>query len=291
MDGFGRRSQSSPAGPVEILFAVILTENNDGMKKEKVRKLIEKGALIAQGSAASILSYASGSPEAAIILGGIGTSGVYQRVSDELAQRLLGDREQTRVGGVLSMSIHELENKLRSGQSLRTDDFFEKATAGVDRSKADEIIEGVLKCAQSEYQEKKLQHLAYFWANACISDLDAGTLNYLLGLFDQLSYRQLAILAMIGLQVANRETRGNLWKLREEDYTDEEVSTGSHLGFILGEIEDLRVKSCVQNDGWSATSAIPSELSVGAQGVRLYLMFELHRIPKKEFQDVIEILK
>ena len=261
------------------------------MKREKIRKLIEKGALITQGSVASILPYASGSPEAALILGGIGASGVYQRVSDELAQRLLGEREQARVGGVLSMSIQELEKKLQSGRPLRIDDFFNKGTVGVDRSKADEIIEGVLKCAQSEYQEKKLQHLAYFWANACISDLDAGTLNYLLGLFDQLSYRQLAILAMIGLQQANKRTKGNLWHLRERDYRDQGISTESQLGFVLGEIEDLRVKSCVQNAGWSITGTTPSELILGAQGHRLYDMFELHRIPQNEFQDIIKILQ
>ena len=204
------------------------------MKKDKIRQLIEKGTLIAQGGAAAILSYASGSPEAAAILGGIGASGVYQRVSHEVAHRLLGDREQVRVGGVLTMSIQELEKRLQSGHTLRNDNFFQKDTAGADRSNADEIIEGVLKCAQSEYQEKKLRHLAYFWANACISHHDAGTLNYLLVLFDQLSYRQLAILTMIGLYEANQATRGNLWGLRETDYTDQNISTGSQLGFVLG---------------------------------------------------------
>ena len=148
-------------------------------KTSKLRRMIEKGSHVIGTTASAALSVATGNPEVSVALATIGATGIYQRIGTEMADRWLAPREQARVGGVIALSAEVLRQKLDQGRTLRNDGFFDTPLDG--RSAAEEVIEGVLRSAQAEYEERKLTYLARLWSNACLDEaLGAARLNYLL---------------------------------------------------------------------------------------------------------------
>ena len=88
---------------------------------DRLRRIIQAGAPIVGASAGAAISALSGTPGLSIEAAALGSSGLYPRVGDEIANRLLGPREQARVGGVLALSADVLKWKLDRGHKLRDD--------------------------------------------------------------------------------------------------------------------------------------------------------------------------
>ena len=135
---------------------------------------------------------------AGILLGSVETVAVTEAltvVGNELADRLLGPRQQVRVGATFTFAVEFLKKRISDGDSIRNDGFFD--SLGDNRPAAEEIFEGVLLKAQDEYEEKKLIHYAYLLANVCFDkNIDQGAANYLLRMAERLSYRQLCFLEL-----------------------------------------------------------------------------------------------
>ena len=148
-------------------------------------------------TSSAVISAITGSSEFGVGAAALGATGVYQRVGAEIADRLLAPREQARIGAILALSAEFLSAKLKQGHTLRDDGFFDAPSDG--QTGADEVLEGVLRKAQTEYEERKLEYLARLWASACI-DETAGPadLNYLVKLAEQLTDRHLTIHSIVG---------------------------------------------------------------------------------------------
>ena len=152
-------------------------------------------------------------------------------------------------------------------------------------------MEGVLRKAQTEYEERKLTHLARFWSNACLDEtFGTAELNYLVKLTEQLTYRQFVIISIVGA-MANANY-ANIYDLRTQNYQD----TGLHLvgdtPIVLSEILMLHSLDCVRVIAQlGPIQIVPSEMKIGTHGAALHNTSGLFEIPKSDRQQVIDLLK
>ena len=265
---------------------------------DRLRRMIETGAPIVGASAGAAISVLSGIPMLSVGAAALGSSGVYRRVGNEIANRLLGPREQARVGGVLALSVEVLKSKLDQGHTLRDDGFFDSRTLD-SRSDAEDVMEGVLRKAQAEYEERKLEYFARFWANACIvKEFQAGDLHYLMKLAEQLTFRQLTIISLLGRTVGANFTEIENIQYPPHDYaSDKEFveSADSEIPYtLITDITYLARLNCVQfpkeSDPEYCVSR-PPHIIRGIHGIALDEFMELYRIPESDCAPLATLLR
>ena len=259
-----------------------------GMEKSKLRELIERGTNVAGTATGAALTMITGSPEVGVALTAIGATGIYQKVGGEIADRWLAPREAARVGSVMARSVEMLKSELEEGKTLRQDGFFDDRAG---RSDAEEVMEGVLRKAQAEYEERKLEYLARMWASACLDEnLTTARLNYMVKLAEQLTYRQLTIIAMIGAMA--KAKYANIFGLREQHYEKSGLIQTAETSIILSEIMVLHNRNCLAVIAPLGPVQIdPSRMKLDTWGVALYNAMGLWKIPPSEYQPIIEYLK
>jgi hypothetical protein len=175
----------------------MLTTNSSEADHEAVDSLINVGADIAGGVTGAALGFFAAGPVGAIAGGATSpvVAQTFRLLAREIKQRILGPREEVRIGATLTYAIAKIVQRLEQGQSIRDDDFFTNNFK--ERSDSAEIIEGILLAAQREHQEKKLLHYGSLLASIAFrSDIDRGTANTLISIAEKLSYRQLCVLSL-----------------------------------------------------------------------------------------------
>jgi hypothetical protein len=143
--------------------------DRDSVFEQYLRMPEEKDALswwIDQGSqfvgqVAGALTGASSDPFV-----GVGTSIVVtetlRKIGTEVRKWKLGPREEKRIGAIFLYTSRALEQRLASGESLRTDGFFDLDATG--RSTADEIAEAIVLATEREHEERKIPNLGQLYA-------------------------------------------------------------------------------------------------------------------------------
>ena len=124
---------------------------------------------------------------------------------NEIAQRMLSDREHIRVGESSSYIVSGVKQKIEAGFIVRNDSFFDQST--ISRSKADEIIEGVLLKCKSAYEEKKVPYISKIFENVAFSRVNPELANQVINVSERLSFRQLCLL---GITINNDNNVFNL---------------------------------------------------------------------------------
>ena len=133
-----------------------------------IRRLIERGTEIAGGSfsgiAAAATGFVLGGPEGAVVGGAVGSSAAmgFRWLGTEISSRLLGPREQQRIGYVFTLAASEIAMRIKDGEAVREDGFFDERSDR--RSDAKEVWEGILMKSQSEPEEKEI---VLYGASSC----------------------------------------------------------------------------------------------------------------------------
>ena len=138
---------------------------NEPDKNTGIHRLINSGFEIAGGAVGGALGFLAGGPVGAAVLGASGSVAAMalKHVGQEAAKRLLGPREEVRIGSVLAIAAEEIRQRLEAGESIRTDGFFEQKRTG--RSDAEEVVESVLLKSQREPEEKKIPYMGHLLSN------------------------------------------------------------------------------------------------------------------------------
>ncbi len=165
-----------------------------GNDDDSAHRLLEVGSdLVGVTGGAAIGLVIAGPPGA---LMGAASGSALTTMLREFGRRLLGKREEVRVGAVAIYAGMAYKERIADGDRLRDDSWFEKRPNG--RSAADEICEGTLLIAQREHEERKVEHYGYLLANLSFeSEIDEYLANWLLQLANELTWTQLVLLAMI----------------------------------------------------------------------------------------------
>ncbi len=115
---------------------------------------------------------------------------------DELATRVLSKSEERKVATVLDYMREAIDAYVATGAQMRDDGFFDETPDA--RCDGEEVFEGVLIAVQRDHEEKKLAYYARLIASvAYLSWIDAETGRRVLRLTQELSYTQLAFLALV----------------------------------------------------------------------------------------------
>lgn len=251
-----------------------------------IEVLIKVGSDIAGGAVGGALGFLSAGPAGAAVFGASGPiiTHLLCHIGAEIKDKILGKREQIRIGATLAFATQRIEEKLKNGEQVRDDGFFDNTID--NRSAAEEILEGVLLAAQREHEEKKLKYYGNLVANLAFnSQVSRAQANLLLKLGQNITYQQMCLITIF----ANKELLG----LRQGDYrgvgsfTQEQITA-------LHEIYDLHKNALISlpNDTLlGLTDVNPAKMQIIGNGVILYNLMELFKIDKMDLIKQIELLK
>ena len=246
---------------------------------DKAKTLIATGAEIAGAAVGGAIGFLAAGPVGAA---GAGTLGVLisktaTKLLGDFAERRLSDRERVRVGATAAIAFDKIKTITEQGQTPRQDGFFNATEK--HRSPADEILEGTLRRAREEYEEKKVALLGNFYSNVAFSPgVSVQEANYYLRLFDNFTYRQLCVICLAFMKPYQPE----LATLRRNDYRtiNQELSADSVtlLQEIFG-LYSLGLITCRSSDGTTYSAllgwhdVIPNGLELTALGDRFNNLF------------------
>ena len=246
-------------------------------KKDSEKKVVQTTAdLVAWSIGASITLIGT----SLSVIGGNIFAVVFSRVLGELAERFLSNRENARVGFAASLMIKGVQDKIDKNITVRQDDFFSKDQT--NRSRADEICEGVLIKCKNEYEEKKILYVSNIYKNVAFdSSVNPDNANQILNSVERFSYRELLILAMVGQNIENKLS------LRINNFRDNYAEVHTNLEFLLQDFFSLHSQGLItRNDNTAIldTSDIaPAIMKLTLIGNDYFKLLDLNTIPISEF--------
>jgi hypothetical protein len=245
------------------------------MAEDRPSRLVRHGAEIFGASVAAIVEWVAhgkyppgmGAPVGAVVASAV----------EEFAGRGLSRRQEARVGAVICWAVERIQSRILARHSLRTDGFF--AVDEHNFSSCDQLLEGVLLSVRDEFQERKLRHEAWFFANLVFTEnVTSHTALLLLKSLERLTYRQLAILAIIG-----ERDQVDFVRLRKPKHADSDVEALKREETELHITSDIGIFGLVDACGpWT------DQLSV--LGRTLYELAELSTVEMKERAAIDAVL-
>jgi hypothetical protein len=119
------------------------------------------------------------------------------RVGVELQQRLFAPMQDRRVGEAFLVAVNRARQRLDQGESPRDDGFFEPIAPG-EAAPAEELLEGTMLAASNAYEQRKVPLLGRLYTSFAFTKIDPAHASWLIGLADELTYRQLILLSIFG---------------------------------------------------------------------------------------------
>lgn len=226
-------------------------------------------------------------------LGAVGGAAIGSALGGEvedLLQRALSKQERIRIKILTEYVIKKIENNIATGHRIWDDDFVRDGP--ISRSSAKEIVEGLYISAKEDHEEKKLFYYGNLLANILFhSDIDRFQANLFIRIFENLSYRQLCIMALIEHKYK--------FKLRNEDYRPEGPGYDDRLILLeyqkislLQEIKELHILDLVAmpaNVILSIPAIIPAELILQGTGGAIYELAELNDLYRNDYEELERI--
>ena len=200
-------------------------------------------------------------------VGGVAVSRVLKTVGGAIIRRRLESRQENRAGAAFYTAYSRISARILSGDALRDDGFFEPDATPMGRSPAEEILEGTLRAAANEHEERKVRFLGAFWGNLPFrADVSRSSANFLLHLAERLTWRQFVLLARSG-----RSTDRQAADLRAEldRRFDDETATDPGIASELDELATLGLVSRPQRSllGRSDGDEVGQPISYAERGV------------------------
>lgn len=261
-------------------------QQHDTSGTDRIQALIASGSEIAGSAVGAALGFCAGEPAVAAAFGAAGTMAamVLKRVGHEASKRLLGPREKMRVGGVLAIAAAEIDQRIRNGETLRSDGFFD-ATA-TSRSDAEEVAESTLLKSQREPEERKLQYMGRLLASIAFDSSISGPMAHqILKAAEALTYRQLCIMKL----TVEKER----FELHSGDYRGQKLFS-KELYQILYECFDLYNRGFVNFGGevaFGPTDVTPGRMMIQGLGVDLFNLMGLSIVPLDHLIPITAQLK
>jgi len=269
---------------------LLIPQGNPDTDYSKIERIIEWGGEIVGATSGAVIGTLLGGPIGATIGagGGLILQEVFVKAGTEFSQRVLAPRERMRVGAATYYAIEAIKRKLEGEEHPRDDGFFE-AELGF-RSKADEILEGVLLKSKDAFEEKKIVHLGRFYANVAFSkEISAERSSLFLYLFERLTFRQLCLIQVISQphryrlrasELSNKRIIPEAWAALQEIYemtrmnlVRQEIASGGQVDLF-----------------WGLGAIAPQRLRLTSLGLDMNLYFSLNEIAKEDLEIAVRYL-
>jgi hypothetical protein len=271
-----------------------LTDRADEQARENsaVVRLVASGSGATGVAAGGLLGFLVGGPAGAAVGGATGAllqDGMKGAVG-QVAERLTTETERERVGSCLILAHELIAERLNAGQPLKESSFFRRRERRAQkdlRSQAEELLEGTFLAARDAYEERKVEMLARFYANAAFArDLDASHLNHVLSLAKLLTYRQLVIVGILGSR--------DLSIVRSSDFRGSGSLPAATIG-VLFEIYQMVGLDLITSADTSYMLGVadinPSLLRLQGNGAHLYNLLRPEQVPAEDQQFFFDALR
>lgn len=255
---------------------------SENSTKSLLQHLIDVGSEITGSAGGAGIGLLVGGPGGAVAGGAAAPALVYmvRKVATEIGSRVLGPREEVRIGAVLTFAAAKVQEKIAAGQRPRDDEFFHPLH---ERTSGEEILEGVLLTAQREHEERKIPFYANLLANIVFrTDIDRFQANLLIRTAQRLSYRQLCLLTLFSVSTP--------LILRAQMYSGE---IPDNVVSVLQEIYDLYLQSLVQCSSHGLLhlgQIVPAKMNAWGTGEILVHLMELNSISSVDLERSAELL-
>lgn len=226
-----------------------------------------------------------GGAAGALLAPGIAT--LIVEVGNELSSRVLGPREEYRVGTVFALAVQEIQSRIQNGESPRSDGFFTD-DIGCGRTVAAEVWESALMKGAREAQEKKLPYMAHLLAGLVFSSsVSEGEAHQLLHWAEGLTYQKLCILRAMGGRPHFYYIEHRIPEMNDDyDY--------SVLGSLMSDVIELVKGDFLFSWGHAfhgEESILAQPLTVGgSKSFRLYDLMQLGTIPVEDVEPIMKML-
>jgi len=207
-------------------------------------------------------------------------------VANVLLKRILTNREESRIRKTIELSSQKFKDNISKGASLRKD---------INILEFQQLTEGILLKAKDTYEEKKISLIANLLASAPFIPTPIDNLNQSLIYAEQLSYRQLCLIAIVGTKWSEklRLTDKPLSRQGKDAQLDERVegvySDLNHL-LVLGLIGQILSEDVGPAVASGMYLISPARLKLLYPGVLLYNGMNLGAIDLEELKPLIKIL-
>jgi hypothetical protein len=250
-------------------------------------------------SAASLLTAgmahsASGAAALAVAIptASVAAAYVVYLAAKELCGQKLSKRQHLKVAVSTILVSSGVQDDLAQGRKVRVDDFFDRGV--IDRSKADELIEGVFLSVQRENEEKKIKFISNVFREACFrDDISTEELPFLLVLSRECTYEQLCLLRILDLNLS-----GNALNLRQVEYDRSDFPRSLELTLVqlfrLVQSEVIILDDSKRPGERFAVleprNIIPSEMRLTKIGNALVDLMRLSELPSEDLDPIIQRL-
>ena len=272
-----------------------MTENfkNDSEKNGGILQLINNSSEIVGGTVAG---FAAGllteDPALATVFGAGGKALEigFRMIGNEISERMIGPREEIRIGAAISFAIKGIRERLENGESLREDGFFDKNHTR--RSDCDEVLENVVLKAQREPEEKKIPYISSIYENTAFeAEISANLSHKIIKSAEQLTYQQLCILSMVGRREDDEDILRNFQPNSQLEHPLE-LSTLLHDCFELvtnGYIQGgLTLTASGRLPQYEALN--PNSMLLGNIGIAIFDLMSLQEILDDDIVPIAELL-
>ena len=198
----------------------------------------------------------------------------------EFAGKFLSKREQARAGAAAGLTILGVQEKIDNGLVLRQDGFFNFDE--INRSKAEELFEGILLKCKNEYEEKKIKYISNIYKNVAFDNaINADNANQILNSVQQFSYRQLSIISLVGQNINNK------FLLRENDLREIDITLSAEIEFLLQDFFQLNSQGLIcRNDNTTMldiSDVTPGIMNLTLIGKDYFNLLNLETMEESEF--------
>ena len=263
-------------------------------ENDNIEQHIDRAIELISSIAGSALGLVPGEPISGALIGtasGKGLEIALKKTKQEILARVLSSREKARALNALDVAVEEVQRRLKSGEKLREDDFFDEKPTG--RSDAGEVLEHMLLKAQREPEEKKIQYMGYLYGSLPFNPgISVHMAHQLIKAAEQLTYRQLCILKLCAVK--------DKFGLRNNNYR-EHYGIEKDLYEVLHECADLHNKEYIHSGLDTLTfernalsrlrSIVPSDMAFHRIGDYLYNLMKLSLIPDGDIIPIADQLK
>lgn len=249
--------------------------------KSELKWIVSSGVeMIANISGAAVGAAIAG-PAGMVIGASLPTvlNSMFKKISSDVASRNLGERETQKIGAGYYYALKRIDQNISIGKELRKDGFIDESDVLSDSSI---ILEGVTTKLQREWELKKLIFYGNFLGNISFEEsIDFDYATVLLKLIDNLSYRQLCLIAVFkrcGTPEIDLSSIGGLFKEREWNNKFDYA--------LYSDLVDLSAQSILQpippfSLGDTLGNSILSDI-----GDKLYSLMNLNELEERDYNVV-----
>lgn len=204
----------------------------------------------------------------------------FDTIIPDIFHKGITKRELERLGISYKAAIDKINENVKNGIELRTDNLFVRSDNSY--SEADDILEAILKDSMNDTEKKKAEFYGYFFGNlAFCPEINYSNAIILQKIISQLSYSHLCLIKYIHVKDS---LNANAWKNK---INQTENIRSMEIYHILKDIV-----------GFDLTMQVPpitlgeeiGTIRLSCLGEAIYKLMDLNKVNGKEFEEISSII-